>query len=62
MKMHVEQAQSCYKEIADVKRKKHPSFQVGDKVWLLHRNIKTNRPNLAREIGVLCTLARLSNQ
>ena len=44
MKMHLEQAQSCYKEIADVKRKKHPSFQVGDKVWLLHRNIKTNRP------------------
>ena len=32
MKMHLEQAQSCYKEIADVKRKKHPSFQVSDKV------------------------------
>ena len=32
MKMHLEQAQSCYKDIADVKRKKHPSFQVGDKV------------------------------
>ena len=44
MKMHLEQAQSCYKEIADVKRKKHPSFQVGYKVWLLCRNIKTNRP------------------
>ena len=44
MKMHLEQAQMCYKEIIDVKRKKHPSFQVGDKVWLLHRNIKTNRP------------------
>ena len=44
MKMHLEQAQSSYKEIADVKRKKHPSFQVGDKVWLLHHNIKTNRP------------------
>ena len=44
MKMHLEQAQLCYKEIANVKRKKHPSFQVGDKVWLLHRNIKTNRP------------------
>ena len=44
MKMHLEQAQSCYKEIADVKRKKHPSFQVGDKVWLLRLNIKTNRP------------------
>ena len=43
MKMHLEQAQSCYKEIADVKKKKHPSFQVGDKVWLLRRNIKTNR-------------------
>ena len=44
MKMHLEQAQLCYKEIADVKRKKHPSFQVGDKVWLLRCNIKTNRP------------------
>ena len=44
MKMHLEQAQSCYKEIANVKKKKHPSFQVGDKVWLLHRNIKTNQP------------------
>ena len=43
MKMHLEQAQSSYKEIADVKRKKHPSFQVGDKVWHLRRNIKTNR-------------------
>ena len=32
MKMYLEQAQSSYKEIADVKRKKHPSFQVGDKV------------------------------
>ena len=44
MKMHLEQAQSCYKKIANVKRKKHPSFQVGDKVWLLRCNIKTNRP------------------
>ena len=44
MKLQLEQAQLCYKEIADVKRKKHPSFQVGDKVWLLRRNIKTNRP------------------
>ena len=44
MKIHLEQAQSHYKEIANVKRKKHPSFQVGDKVWLLRRNIKTNRP------------------
>ena len=44
MKMHLEQAQSCYKEIANVKRKQHPSFQVSNKVWLLCRNIKTNRP------------------
>ena len=44
MKIHLEQAQSCYKEIANVKRKKHPSFQVGDKVWVLRCNIKTNRP------------------
>ena len=44
MKMHLEQAQSGYKEIADVKRKKHPNFQVGDKVWLIRHNIKTNRP------------------
>ena len=44
IKMHMEEAQSYYKEIVDVKRKKHPSFQVGDKVWLLCHNIKTNRP------------------
>ena len=44
MKMHLEQAQLCYKEIVDVRRKKHPSFQIGDKVWLLRCNIKTNRP------------------
>ena len=44
MKMHLEQAQLCYKEIADVRRKKHPNFQVGDKVWLLRRDIKINLP------------------
>ena len=57
MKMHLEQAQSCYKEIADVKRKQHPSFQVGNKVWLLRRNIKTNRPCDKldyRRIGPFC--------
>ena len=44
MKMHLEQIQSCYKEIVDVRRKKHPSFEVGDKVWLLCRIIKINQP------------------
>ena len=57
MKMHLEQAQSSYKEIVDVKRKKHPSFQVNDKVWLLRCNIKTNQPCDKldyRRIGPFC--------
>ena len=44
MKMHLKQAQLYYKEITDVRRKKHPSFQIGNKVWLLRCNIKTNQP------------------
>ena len=31
MKMNMEQAQLCYEKIADVRRKKHPRFQVGDR-------------------------------
>ena len=44
MKSHLEKAQKRYKVAADALRKEQPSFQVGDKVWLLRRNIKTNRP------------------
>jgi hypothetical protein len=44
LKMQLQQAQDLYKTSADRLRKKSPAFHVGDKVWLLRRNIKTNRP------------------
>jgi hypothetical protein len=31
-------------EAQDKSRKAHPMINIGDKVWLLHRNLKTNRP------------------
>ncbi len=44
MRVQLEAAQERYKTAADIFRKEQPPFQVGDKVWLLRRNIKTNRP------------------
>lgn len=44
MKTNLEEAQARYKKSADGKRKEQPKFQVGEKVWLLRRNIKTSRP------------------
>jgi hypothetical protein len=44
LKLQLQTAQDSYKTSADEFRKKSPTFQVGDKVWLLRRNIKTNRP------------------
>jgi hypothetical protein len=32
------------KKQADRRRKDHPNFKVGDKVWLLRKNIATTRP------------------
>lgn len=44
LKVHLERAQERYKAAADVSEKEHPPFQIGEKVWLLRRNIKTSRP------------------
>ena len=44
LKLQLQTAQASYKTSADEFRKKSPTFQVGDKVWPLRRNIKTNRP------------------
>ena len=45
---HLLQAQIAYKKAADRHRMdtslKKPTFQVGDEVWLLRRNVKTTRP------------------
>lgn len=44
LKLQLQAAQDSYKISADKFRKDSPAFQVGDKVWLLRRNIKTTRP------------------
>ena len=44
MKIQLEGAQERYKVATNSLRKEQPSFQIGDKVWLLRRNIKNNRP------------------
>jgi hypothetical protein len=36
--------QEWQKKQADRRRKDHPNFKVGDKVWLLRKNIVTTRP------------------
>ncbi len=36
--------QEWQKKQADRRRKDHPNFRVGDKVWLLRKNITTTRP------------------
>jgi hypothetical protein len=36
--------QEWQKKQADRRRKDHPNFKVGDKVWLLKKNIVTTRP------------------
>jgi hypothetical protein len=44
MQFQLQEAQDRYKISADESRKEHPLLQVGDKVWLLRRNIKTTQP------------------
>ena len=41
---HLLEAQANQKKAADRYRQDSPVYQVGDKVWLLRRNIKTTRP------------------
>ena len=44
MKDKLLEAQGKQKDNADKSRKAHPVINIGDKVWLLRRNLKTNRP------------------
>lgn len=44
LKEQLQTAQESYKTSADKFRSQAPTFKVGDKVWLLRRNIKTKRP------------------
>ena len=43
MKLQLQSAQEAYKASADKFRNEAPAFKIGDKVWLLRRNIKTKR-------------------
>ena len=43
MKARLVEAQERQKMNADKSRKQHPNISVGDKVWLLRRNLKTRR-------------------
>ena len=45
MKTRLVEAQERQKMNADKSRKQHPKILVGDKVWLLCRNLKTRRPS-----------------
>jgi molybdopterin converting factor small subunit len=43
MKARLVEAQEWQKRNADKSRKQNPNISVGDKVWLLRRNLKTRR-------------------
>src|SRR5690606_27026020 len=45
LKTEMRNAQAMQAEYADRKRAPPPKIEVGDYVWLLRRNIKTNRPS-----------------
>ena len=45
MKTKLLEAQERQKQNADKSRKQHPPIRVGDKIWLLHQNLKTHRPS-----------------
>jgi hypothetical protein len=45
MKARLVEAQEQQKRYADKSRKQNPNISVGDKVWLLRRNLKTRRPS-----------------
>jgi len=44
MKFHLQEDQDRYKTSTDTLCKEASSFQVGEKVWLIRRNIKTTQP------------------
>lgn len=45
LKEELKRAQDSYKKFADNKRQKPPTIRPGDLVWLLRRNIRTQRPS-----------------
>jgi hypothetical protein len=45
LKEHLQSAQERYKENHDRHTRPAPEFAVGDKVWLMRRNIRTTRPS-----------------
>ena len=59
----LEHAKENYKRYADRKRIAAPEFQAGDKVWLSHRNISSERPSRKleyRKLGPLTITKKLS--
>ncbi|KAH7287687.1 hypothetical protein KP509_32G069400 [Ceratopteris richardii] len=44
LKEEIHKAQEQYKYYADQHRVQNPSYQIGDKVWLLRNNLQTSRP------------------
>ena len=44
LKIQLAIAQQTYKQFADNKRQEAPHFNIGDRVWLLRKNIRTTRP------------------
>ena len=48
LSQHLQIAQSAHKKAIDRHRldssRKEPKFRIGDRVWLLRRNVKTTRP------------------
>ncbi|KAH7300668.1 hypothetical protein KP509_24G073700 [Ceratopteris richardii] len=44
LKEEIHKAQQQYKYYADQHRVQNPSYQIGDKVWLLRNNLQTSRP------------------
>jgi hypothetical protein len=49
MKVRLVEAQEQQKRNADKSRKQNLNISVGDKVWLLRRNLKTRRPSDKRD-------------
>jgi hypothetical protein len=57
MKARLVEAQERHKRNVDKSRKQNPNISVGDKVWLLRRNLKTHRPSNKldyRHLGPFC--------
>ena len=64
LKHQLEKAQENYKRFADRKRLEGPKFNIGDKVWLIRKNIRTARPSEKldfRRIGPYKVLERIND-